>query len=96
MTYSKTPKTWPAVRTPTSVARTPFGSEPSHHFRRAGRVLVHASISTTLSIYTHVVDASHRKAVEEVEERLFCDVDCCGLKLADGLENTPLASDSVN
>jgi integrase len=27
--------------------------------------LGHASISTTLSIYTHVVDASHRKAVEE-------------------------------
>jgi integrase len=30
--------------------------------------LGHASISTTLSIYTHVVDASHRKAVEAVEE----------------------------
>ena len=33
--------------------------------------LGHASISTTLNIYTHVVDASHRKAVEAVEERLI-------------------------
>ena len=33
--------------------------------------LGHASISTTLNIYTHVVDASHRAAVEAVEERLF-------------------------
>ena len=33
--------------------------------------LGHASISTTLNIYTHVVDASHRKAIEAVEERLF-------------------------
>ena len=31
--------------------------------------LGHASISTTLNIYTHVVDASHRSAVEAVEER---------------------------
>jgi integrase len=35
--------------------------------------LDHASISTTLNIYTHLVDASHRKAVEAVEERLFVD-----------------------
>jgi integrase len=35
--------------------------------------LGHASISTTLNIYTHLVDASHRKAVEAVEERLFVD-----------------------
>ena len=48
--------------------------------------LGHASISTTLNIYTHVVDASHRKAVEEVEERLFGEMDCSGLKLAVGLE----------
>ena len=33
--------------------------------------LGHASISTTLGIYTHAIEASHRKAVEEVEERLF-------------------------
>lgn len=58
--------------------------------------LGHASISTTLNIYTHVVDASHRKAVEEVEERLFGEMDCSGLKLAAGLENAAPASDSVN
>jgi len=57
--------------------------------------LGHASISTTLNIYTHVVDASHRKAVEEVEERLFGEMDCSGLKLVVGLENAP-ASRSVN
>jgi hypothetical protein len=33
----------------------------------------HASISTTLGIYTHVVDASHRSAIEAVEERLFVE-----------------------
>ena len=33
--------------------------------------LGHASISTTLGIYTHIVDASHRAAVTAVEERLF-------------------------
>jgi hypothetical protein len=33
--------------------------------------LGHASISTTLNIYTHVVDASHRKAIEPVECELF-------------------------
>jgi hypothetical protein len=38
--------------------------------------LGYASISTTLSIYTDVVDASHRKAVEEVEERLLSEMDC--------------------
>jgi len=42
--------------------------------------LGHASISTTLNIYTHVVDASHRKAVEAIEERLFGEMDCFGLK----------------
>jgi hypothetical protein len=55
-----------------------------------------ANISTTLNIYTHVVDASHRKAVEEVEERLFSEMDCSGLKLAAGLENAAAVSDSVN
>jgi hypothetical protein len=33
--------------------------------------LRHASISTTLNIYTHVVDASHRKAIEALEGQLF-------------------------
>ena len=39
-----------------------------------------ASISTTLNIYTHVVDTSHRKAVEDVERRLFGEVDPNGPK----------------
>ncbi|MBI2186944.1 MAG: tyrosine-type recombinase/integrase [Acidobacteria bacterium] len=33
--------------------------------------LGHASVSTTLNIYTHVVDASHRAAIEQVERQLF-------------------------
>jgi len=33
-----------------------------------------ASITTTLSIYTHVVDASHRQAIEAVEDVLFPNV----------------------
>jgi hypothetical protein len=35
---------------------------------------IHASISTTLNIYTHVVDASHRQAIESVERQLFPSV----------------------
>ena len=42
--------------------------------------LGHASIQTTLNIYTHVVDASHRRAVEAVEERLFLELDPNGPK----------------
>ena len=37
--------------------------------------LGHAAVSTTLSIYTHVVDTSRRKAVEAVEERLTGKMD---------------------
>src|SRR5439155_4840800 len=33
--------------------------------------LGHASISTTLNIYTHVIDASHRGAIEQLERQLF-------------------------
>ena len=55
-----------------------------------------ASISTTLNIYTHVVDASRRKAIEDVEERLFGELARNGPKLAAGLENAAPASDSVN
>jgi integrase len=58
--------------------------------------LGHASISTTLNIYTHVVDASHRSAVEAVEERLFVDLDSNGLELAKALESAVPASSSVN
>jgi integrase len=58
--------------------------------------LGHASISTTLNIYTHVVDASHRKAVEDLEDRLFGELARNGPKLADGLESATPASCSVN
>jgi hypothetical protein len=44
--------------------------------------LGHASISTTLSSYIHVVDASHRRAVEALAERLFVELDPNGPKLA--------------
>jgi hypothetical protein len=37
-------------------------------------------IAYRLNIYTHAVDASHRKPVEELEERLFGEMDCSGLK----------------
>ena len=36
--------------------------------------LGHASIATTLNIYTHVVDVSHRKAIEAVKRELFPSV----------------------
>jgi integrase len=42
--------------------------------------LGHSSISTTLNIYTHVVDASHRKAIDALERELFPSVP----KLPDG------------
>jgi integrase len=56
--------------------------------------LGHASISTTLNIYTHVVDASHRKAVEALEERLFSqlEVDPNGPKLENGSDDAPPVS----
>ncbi len=58
--------------------------------------LGHASIATTLGIYTHVVDASHRSAVEAVEERLFVGSVSNCLESADGLRNTPPVSSSIN
>jgi integrase len=54
--------------------------------------LGHASIQTTLNIYTHVVDASHRKAIEAVERELFPSVPKSGDQLADAVP----VSDSVN
>jgi integrase len=54
--------------------------------------LGHASIATTLNIYTHVVDASHRKAIEAVERELFPTVP----KSPDRLAEAVPASDSVN
>ena len=58
--------------------------------------LGHASIATTLNIYTHVVDASHRQAVEAVEERLFHDVDPSGPKSRNRLAEAKPVSDAVN
>jgi integrase len=40
--------------------------------------LGHASISTTLNIYTHVIDRSHRNAIEAVERELFPSVSQIG------------------
>jgi integrase len=58
--------------------------------------LGHASISTTLGIYTHVIDASHRSAVEAVEEKLFSELDANGRKLADELNSAAPASAAIN
>jgi integrase len=58
--------------------------------------LGHASISTTLGIYTHVVDASHRSAIEALEEKLFGESDANGRNFAVGLESAKPASASVN
>jgi site-specific recombinase XerC len=58
--------------------------------------LGHASIATTLNIYTHAVDASHRKAIEAVERELFVVLDHSGLQTAAGVERAPAASDRVN
>jgi integrase len=45
--------------------------------------LGHASVTTTLNVYTHVVDASHRRAIESVEERVLVDLDSNGLESED-------------
>ena len=57
--------------------------------------LGHASISTTLNIYTHAADASHRKASEAVERELFVVLDHSGLQAAAGLEQAEPASSAV-
>jgi integrase len=54
----------------------------------AQELLGHSSISTTLNIYTHVVDASHRKAIEALERELFPSVP----KLPDGPKPTDSTS----
>lgn len=58
--------------------------------------LGHASVSTTLGIYTHVIDASHRKAVEALEERLFGEMDCFGLKSPATADQPSPASSSIH
>jgi hypothetical protein len=42
--------------------------------RRAQEQLGHASIQTTRNVYTHVVDASGRAAIEQLERQLFATV----------------------
>jgi hypothetical protein len=54
--------------------------------------LGHASVSTTLGIYTHVIDASHRRAVEALEERLFAEMDYFGLKSPAAADHSSPAS----
>ena len=56
----------------------------------------HASIQTTLDIYTHVVDASQRMAVEQLEERLFGEMDCFGLKSPATVDRSQPASAGVH
>jgi len=56
----------------------------------------HGSISTTLNIYTHVVDASHRAAVTAVEDSLFGVMLRNAPKLSTTVETATPASDSVN
>ena len=58
--------------------------------------LGHASITTTLNIYTHVVDASHRQAIEAVERELFVILDSNGPQTAAGLESASPVSSSVD
>ena len=58
--------------------------------------LEHASVSTTLGIYTHVVDASHRAAVTAVEERLFGVLLRNAPKSAAALENAAPVSNCLN
>src|SRR5262245_49557969 len=58
--------------------------------------LGHASVSTTLNIYTHVIDASHRNAVEALEERLFGEMDCFGLNSPTTADQSSPASAGVH
>jgi hypothetical protein len=51
--------------------------------------LGHASISTTLNIYRHVANASHRAAIESLEQRLFPTVPKSGeADAAEGSRNS--------
>jgi hypothetical protein len=44
---------------------------------QGGAEIGHASVQTTLNIYTHVIDASHRQAIEQLERTLFPAVSSC-------------------
>ena len=58
--------------------------------------LGHASLSSTLNVYTHVVEASPRSAVEAVEDRLFVESVSNCLEFGKELETAIPASGSVN
>jgi hypothetical protein len=53
----------------------------------------HATITTTVNINTHVVDAAHRRAIEAVEDRLFRETDANGRKFPAGAEPPDAATD---
>jgi len=57
--------------------------------------LGHASVTTTLNVYTHVVDASHRQAIESVEERLLVDLDSNGLESEEAADPIETGSASI-
>jgi hypothetical protein len=64
---------------------------------RRRRAATYVQPITTLNMYTHAVDASHRKAVEAVERELFTVLDHSGLQNDDGAGNdTARNCDSVN
>jgi len=44
----------------------------------------HATVETSLNIYTHVVPATHRKAIEDLERVLFPNVPKLGTRLVAG------------
>jgi integrase-like protein len=52
----------------------------------AQQQLGHASVHTTLKVYTHVVETTHRKAIEDLERVLFPSVP----KLASGAWGEPV------
>ena len=57
--------------------------------------LGHASIATTLNIYTHAVDASHRRAIEAVEARIVRCFGPHGPQMAIGPETAQAVNDSA-
>jgi hypothetical protein len=65
------PKTQRALRT---IPLGPHAVQPPAPVKIAQEQLGHASVQTTLTIYTHVVDASHRLATERLEQQLFSTV----------------------
>jgi hypothetical protein len=67
---------------PHSFVAAPRPERAGENRARAAGALEHRD---DLNIYTHVVEASHRHAVEAVEERLFSESDANGRKLTAGV-----------